>query len=111
MVEQIHAPGGSSTRGVDAVNGLVGIYQRMHRGEVPPVMDNQGLVRALSGDNPANLQFLPPADETPAINEDGLLVDRWGTPFALHLESSRELEIRSAGPDKELWTFDDLSTQ
>lgn len=39
----------------------------------------------------------------------GQLVDRWGTPFWFHANGPGKLEIRSAGPDKELFTPDDVS--
>ena len=37
-----------------------------------------------------------------------LPVDPWGTPYFFHQLSSTEMEIRSAGPDKRLWTDDDV---
>ena len=39
----------------------------------------------------------------------GQLVDRWGTPFWFHANGPGKLEIRSAGPDKQLFTPDDIS--
>ncbi|MBK8038752.1 MAG: hypothetical protein IPK22_16725 [Verrucomicrobiaceae bacterium] len=39
----------------------------------------------------------------------GQLVDRWGTPFWFHANGPGKLEIRSAGPDKQLFTTDDIS--
>ena len=39
----------------------------------------------------------------------GQLVDRWGTPFWFHANGPGKLEIRSAGPDKQLFTTDDVS--
>ena len=39
----------------------------------------------------------------------GQLVDRWGTPFWFHANGPGQLEIRSAGPDKQLFTPDDVS--
>lgn len=38
----------------------------------------------------------------------GQLVDRWGTPFWFHANGPGQLEIRSAGPDKNLFTPDDI---
>ena len=45
------------------------------------------------------------------INPNGELVDSWGTPFFFHQLSSMDLEIRSAGPDRIMWTTDDLVTK
>jgi len=39
------------------------------------------------------------------------LVDAWGTPFFFHQLSGHEMEIHSAGPDKIMWTADDLVTE
>jgi hypothetical protein len=41
------------------------------------------------------------------VNEAGELTDRWGTAYFFHQLSSREMEIRSAGPDRKMWTEDD----
>jgi hypothetical protein len=45
------------------------------------------------------------------INGKGELVDYWGTPFFFHQLSGTEMEIHSAGPDKVMWTADDLVTK
>ena len=42
------------------------------------------------------------------VNENGEMVDPWGTPYFFHQLSGHEMEIHSAGPDKIMWTFDDL---
>ena len=39
---------------------------------------------------------------------EGELVDAWGTPYFFHQISGSEMEIHSAGPDKIMWTSDDL---
>jgi len=38
-------------------------------------------------------------------------VDPWGTPYFFHQLSGKEMEIHSAGPDKMMWTADDLVTE
>ena len=50
--------------------------------------------------------LIPP--DHPAINRRGELCDRWGTPFFFHAESAKQMSIRSAGPDKKMWTDDDV---
>jgi hypothetical protein len=45
------------------------------------------------------------------INGRGELVDYWDTLFLFHQLSGTEMEIRSAGPDKIMWTADDLVTR
>ena len=48
------------------------------------------------------------ADDGLRVNADGELVDPWGTPYFFHQLSGTEMEIHSAGPDKKMWTDDDL---
>jgi hypothetical protein len=75
-----------------------------------PVGDNREITAALNGENPKGTKFLDP-DNGMRINAKGELVDGWGTPFFFHQLSGTETEIRSAGPDKRLWTSDDLVTR
>jgi len=42
------------------------------------------------------------------INAKGELVDYWGTPFFFHQLSGTQMEIHSAGPDRQMWTGDDI---
>ena len=39
------------------------------------------------------------------------MVDGYGSPLFFHQISGREMEIRSAGADRKMWTFDDLVTR
>lgn len=70
-----------------------------------PVGDNADITAVLTGRNALGFAFIP--KDHPAINADGELCDRWGTPFFFHQVSGEEMEIRSAGPDRRLWTADD----
>ena len=72
-----------------------------------PVGINSEITRALDGDNPKQVKFLRP-NAGMRINANGELVDPWRTPFFFHQLSGSETEIRSAGPDKVMWTADDL---
>lgn len=71
-----------------------------------PVGTNPEITKALQGDNPKQINFLK-ADGN-RVNGNGELVDPWGTPYFFHQLSGTEMEIRSAGPDKRMWTADDL---
>jgi hypothetical protein len=70
-----------------------------------PVGTNREITAQLSGRNARRHAPLPP--DHPAINSSGQLVDRWGTPFFFHAVSAQKMEIRSAGPDRELYSDDD----
>lgn len=72
-----------------------------------PVGTNQEITRMLNGNNPGNATFLQPEDGL-RVNDRGELVDNWGTPFFFHQLSRTEIEIHSAGPDRKMWTADDL---
>ena len=75
-----------------------------------PVGTNPEITRQLSGANPKHVNFLG-AEAGVRVNENGELVDPWGTPYFFHQLSGREMEIHSAGPDKIMWTSDDLVTK
>jgi hypothetical protein len=68
------------------------------------------ITKALQGDNPKQVNFIGEAEGF-RVNGAGELVDPWGTPFFFHQLSATEMEIRCAGPDKVLFTADDLVTK
>lgn len=72
-----------------------------------PVGINSEITSQLMGKNPKHINFLNP-DEGMRVNESGELVDPWGTPYFFHQLSGTDMEIHSAGPDKMMWTSDDL---
>jgi hypothetical protein len=72
-----------------------------------PVGNNREITAALNGANSKQVVFINP-DDGLRINEQGKLIDNWGTPFFFHQLSRTEMEIRSAGPDRKMWTRDDL---
>jgi hypothetical protein len=80
-------------------------YQSMFGGN--PVGTNPEITAALNGGNPKQTQFIRD-DYGMRINASGELIDPWGTPYFFHQLSGTEMEIHSAGPDKVMWTRDDL---
>lgn len=75
-----------------------------------PVGNNAEIAAALMGKNPRQTTFIR-EDAGLRLNENGELLDGWGTPFFFHQVSADIMEIRSAGEDRKLWTFDDLVTR
>jgi hypothetical protein len=71
-----------------------------------PVGTNPEITSALSGQNPKQINFLK-ADGN-RVNAKGELVDTWGTPYFFHQLSGHQMEIRSAGPDRIMYSADDL---
>ncbi|HEV3410354.1 MAG TPA: hypothetical protein VG095_08670 [Chthoniobacterales bacterium] len=70
-----------------------------------PVGTNAEIMEAIMGKNPKGAKLGPP--EGMQLNENGELIDRWGTPYFFHQLSRDQMEIRSAGADKVMWTEDD----
>jgi len=79
---------------------------RESEGAYPTAEDNPGVIRQLLGENSTRRAFLSP--DTPAINAEGALLDAEGSPYHFHFISSQELELRSAGPDGQLYSEDDI---
>ena len=72
-----------------------------------PVGTNPEITAALDGNNRKQAHFLN-AEDGQRLNSRGELIDPWGTPYFFHQLSGTEMEIHSAGPDKVMWTADDL---
>jgi hypothetical protein len=72
-----------------------------------PVGTNPEITAQLSGKNPKGVNFIN-ADAGMRVNAQGEMVDSWGTPLFFHQLSGTDTEVRSAGPDKVMWTSDDL---
>lgn len=71
-----------------------------------PVGTNAEIMRALLGGNPKQATLGPPEGMT--LNGNGELVDQWNTPYFFHQLSKDVMEIRSAGPDRKMYTPDDV---
>jgi len=71
-----------------------------------PAGGHLNIVEALSGGNLKGLAYLDPSRQK--FNEHGELLDRFGTPYFFHAESADRMEIRSAGPDKLMYSDDDV---
>ena len=74
-----------------------------------PVGTNPEITSQLNGNNPKHINFLD-ASQGMRVNENGELIDPWGTPYFFHQISGTDMEIHSAGPDRIMWTADDLVT-
>ncbi|CAA6676702.1 MULTISPECIES: hypothetical protein [unclassified Lentimonas] len=73
--------------------------------ENPVGVENFEITEQLLGKNPKKIIFIAP--DSPALRGNEL-IDQWGTPYFFHALSGQEMDIRSAGPDHELWTADDV---
>jgi hypothetical protein len=71
-----------------------------------PVGTNAEITAALLGDNAKQVKLELPAGSS--LNASGELCDPWGTPWFFHQISRTKTELRSAGPDRKLYTEDDF---
>ena len=99
-----HPPTLEPDKKMDALRITMHNFGQRFRGN--PVGNNAEITAALKGGNPGGVNFL--GDGLHTINDRGELCDDWGTPYFFHQLSGTEMEIRSAGPDKKMWTDDDL---
>ena len=91
---------------IQGVQEVLALYRRAF-GE-NPIGQNDDIVDALLGNNPKHIAFL--RGDIARIR-DGKLLDRWKAPYWFHAESGTEFEIRSSGPDRELFTDDDITVK
>ncbi len=106
LADDLNAPAGTIEQDLRIVLGLLEAFRTNFPREGNPVGSNSEITAALQGRNANQVAFVPRGH--PAVNRDGELCDRWGTPFFFHAESARRMEVRSAGPDRRLWTEDDV---
>ena len=106
LAKDLNSPATDIRADLRLVSGIIETFRTNFLQSGNPVGTNAEITGALTGKNKFNVAFLPP--KHPAINRAGELCDRWGTPFFFHAESATKMEIRSAGPDKKMWTDDDV---
>ena len=106
LADSLNAPGGNIRSDLEIVNQLLEAFRTNFLAAGNPVGDNAEITAALTGRNKLRTAFIPPRHV--AINSRGELCDRWGTPFFFHQNSGTQMEIRSAGPDRKLWSTDDV---
>lgn len=85
---------------------VTGYFSLVKDASKNPIGGNEDLAAALRGDNPNRETFVHEGNKV--FNAEGLLQDRWGSPLIVHPEAWREIEFRSAGPDKIPYNADDL---
>jgi len=71
-----------------------------------PANDNAGLTRNLTGDNPQQMSLLTLAESS--TNNDGQMIDVWGTPYKFTYNSTNSFTITSAGENRTFGDTDDV---
>ena len=104
----LNLPSNTPERDLAVLSGLLSEFTTcLHVRNLPPLGDNEDITAALTGRNRMKLVVIPPGH--PALDGKGRLVDRWGTPYHFHARSADTFDLRSAGPDKVLFTADDIT--
>jgi hypothetical protein len=102
-----------STRPEDDLQAMAHVFSNLRllvKGDAPFRMGaNEEFAAALMGRNAAKEVFLMAPHA--CLNAKGQLVDRWGSTLFFHVRDRDRIDIRSAGPDREMWTADDLQRQ
>ena len=104
LADKLNDPAGTIRDDMAILGGIFANY--LSAFQETPVGTNAEMTAALAGDNSRG--HAPLAADSPAINSNGELVDRWGTPFFFHQMSAHSVDVRSAGPDRNLYTADDI---
>ncbi len=102
----LHRPEAPPQEDLEQLEAVFGLYLWAYH-VVPEGGENYELMQALKGDNPHRVIFFPPDGRR--FDAEGNLLDRWGMPYFMHKISDQLVDIVSSGPDKRLWTDDDLS--
>ena len=105
IASRIGSPNTKPEQEAQVVLDLLKVYRRLF-GAFPAGENNQQFVNALLGANKEKLPLLP--HDHPRLNANGELVDAWDTPFFFHQNSRTSVEVRSAGPDRLMYTDDDI---
>jgi len=93
---------------LELVSQIFGHYRYIYQTN-PVGSENEEITIQFLGCNPKNVVFLDPVAVNLSPNHE--LLDRWGNPFVFHPLTSKEMEVRSHGPDGKPWTEDDLSQE
>ena len=110
ILQDYAASSATSQQDLTLVSHLLENFALLVKGNDPlPLGANEEIAAALRGRNRLQQRFVP--DTSPLFNAKGQIVDRWGTPLYFHAISRDRLEVRSAGPDKVMWTEDDVQRQ
>ncbi|MEY4490047.1 MAG: hypothetical protein RIQ79_2555 [Verrucomicrobiota bacterium] len=106
--ERLLAADGTPREDLAALADLTSNYlQSVPSSRRPAVGFNEDLARVLTDRDALGDSALPATHPALVV---GRLVDRWGTPWQIHPLAADVIQLRSAGPDRKLYTPDDLVT-
>lgn len=104
LLDAFNDPEGTIRNDLTLVQSVFFNYQTVFQAN--PVGTHEEIIAVLTGKNPRRLAFIPP--DHPSLNDSGQLLDRWDSPLFFHQLEAKKMEVRSAGPDRTMWTEDDV---
>jgi hypothetical protein len=99
----LHHENETAYRDLEIIDEVLSNYRLVYQ-ENPVGTDNEEFAAALTGENPKKVVFIDPG-----LLSDGELLDRYGNPYVFHPLKADVMDLRSLGPDGQLWTVDDIS--
>ncbi|HBE95543.1 MAG TPA: hypothetical protein DDW68_00035 [Verrucomicrobiales bacterium] len=99
----LHQENKTAHRDLEIIDEVLSNYRLVYQ-ENPVGTDNEEFAAALTGENPKKVVFIDPG-----LLSDGELLDRYGNPYIFHPLKADVMDLRSLGPDGQLWTGDDVS--
>ncbi len=107
ILQNYALPGTRPQEDLDALAHVFSNLTLLIKGDSPFRMGaNEEFAAALLGKNRTQLRFMSGGHR--AFNPQGQLIDRWETPLYFHAVAHDRIDIRSAGPDRQMWTDDDI---
>eukprot|EP01031_Cornospumella_fuschlensis_P007461 gene7461-9241_t len=104
LADELAEKNQTPARDLEIVGEFISLYTKVFK-QGNPIGLNEDITAVLTGQNEKKGVLFPPNN---SMIVKGQLVDRWGTPYWFHPSSSWQMEIRSAGPDKNLFNADDV---
>ena len=105
LANKLHSKNTPFEEDIQILDAIFGYYRMIYKSN-PVAGENFEVINSLSGKNRQKLVVFP--INHPDLDEQGNLVDRWGTPYFFHAISATQLDIQSAGPDRERGSQDDI---
>ena len=106
LADSLNSKSNTIEQDLHIVSEILLTYRTNFQNKGNPIGSNAEITLSLTGKNKFGLVLISANNK--AINESGELCDRWGTPYFFHAESGIKMKIQSAGPDKKMWTKDDI---
>ena len=105
LANKLHSTNTPFEEDVHILDSILGYYRMIYNSN-PVAGENFEVINCLTGKNRQKVVVFP--INHPDLDDQGNLVDRWGTPYFFHAISATQLDIQSAGPDRERGSQDDI---